>query len=180
MASGRTKDADGFTVVEPGGLGKTLANRLIPVADKIRDLHTVFGGRVYTVTIYRTRWSGGRRGLGDETLIFQQPIRPTPRITDLGTLTQVLNPTGLDDAGTIQLTEISGRFTEDSLLGIDSEGREPLETDHVFYEIEFVGRPSVRRRFEIRSTPSYKPYQFQWQITLQKTDEDRARDGSLR
>jgi hypothetical protein len=180
MASGRSKDKDGFTIVEPGGLGKTLATKLIPVADKIRDLHTVFGGRVYTVSIYRTRWSGGSRGLGDETIIFKQDIRPTPRITDLGTLTQILNPTGLDESGTIQLSEISGRFTEDSLLGIDTEGREPLESDHVFYEIEFVGRPSVRRRFGLRSAPNYKPYQFQWFITLQKLDEDRARDGSLR
>lgn len=174
---------DGFSVLEGTDAQRTLAQRLVRPADRLRNLYTRFGMRPYRVMIIRTRWSADRRGKGVEELIFQQEILPTPKITDLGTLTEVLNPTGLDEGGTIQVSEISGRFTEDLLIGIDPEGRDPLKTDNVYYEIEFPrldGKPGTRRRFGIRAAPTYRSDQFQWIVTLEKIDEDRGRQGELR
>lgn len=182
MAS-KFSQKDGFTRVGPGGLKRTLAQKLIRPVDKIRDLHTKLGGRIYMVTIFRTRWSGGRRGVGEETVVFELEILPTPKLVDMSTLTEVINPTGLDETGQVLVTQISGRFTEDLLLGFDPEGNEPLDSDNVFYEIEFPrldGRSSVRRRFKIRQAPSYKPYGMEWQVTLKKVDQDRSRRGELR
>lgn len=183
MASGRTKDKDGFTVVEPGMIGKTLSQKLVPVADKVRDLHTRFGGRVYNVRIVRTRWSGGKRGVGTESIIDITYIRPTPRVVDLTSLQEITTQIGLNEAGSIQVTQISGRFTEEILLGIDPELKEPPVNENIFYEIEFPrsdGRAAKKRRFHIRAAPSYDPYGFQWSVTLEKADEDRDRAGGLR
>jgi len=181
--SNKFSQKDGFTKLAGTEARRTLAQKLIKPADRLRDLNTKFGRRVYSVTLYHTRWTGRVRGQGTESIIFAKDILPTPLIIDMGTLQEVATVHGLDEAGSIQMNEVSGRFTEDMLLGIDSEGREPLDTDNVFFEIEFPrkdGRMGERRRFELRSAPSYVPDQFQWHLTLGKIDENRDRDGNLR
>jgi hypothetical protein len=180
--SSKFSKKDGFTKFTGTEASGTLARKLAPVADRIRDLNTRFGRRNYNVTIYRTRWSGRVRGQGKETIIFQQDILPTPALADMGSLTEMLTLHGLDEAGSVQLSEVSARFTEDFLMGIDPEGFEPLDTDNVFYEIEFPrpdGRPGLKRRFELRGAPTYKPDAFQWYLTLDKIDADRFRNGDL-
>lgn len=183
MSCGSDKDKDGFTVVGPGMLGKTLTSKLIPVADRIRDLHTRLGGRVYEVRIIRTEWTGEIRGRGQESIVNLLSIRPTPRVMDLSTLQEVTSPIGLNEAGSVQINQISGRFTEEILLGIDPEQNQPPANVNIFYEVEFPrtdGRAGTRRRFHIRSAPTYDPYAFQWSIALEKADEDRAQSGALR
>jgi len=183
MVSGFSKDKDGFTVVAPGMLGKTLTRKLVPVVDKVRDLHTKFGGRVYNVRIIRTRWSGNARGVGKEAITSITDVRPTPRVVDLGSLQEVTTLIGLDEAGSVSVNQISGRFTEEILLGVDAAQRQPALNENVFYEIEFPrvdGKPGVKRRFHIRAAPNYDPYGFQWSIVLEKADEDRGNMGDLR
>ncbi len=178
-----TKDKDGFTVVTPGMLGQTLTRKLVPVVDKIRDLHTQFGGRVYNVRIIRTRWDGNRRGIGKECIVSSIDIRPTPRVVDLTTLQEITTPIGLEETGAVNVNQISGRFSEEILLGIDPDLKEPAPDENIFYEIEFPrvdGRPGTRRRFHIRAAPNYDPYGFQSSITLEKADENRGQDGGLR
>ena len=180
--SSKFSKKDGFTKFTGTEANQTLASRLAPVADKLRDLNTRFGRRNYNVTIYRTRWSGRVRGQGEESVIFQQDILPTPALADLGSLTELATLHGLDESGSIQLSEISHRFTEDILMGVDPEGFEPLDTDNVYYEIEFTrpdGRPGAKRRFELRGAPTYRPDQFQWFISLEQIDANRFRDGEL-
>ncbi len=180
--SNKFSKKDGFTKFTGTEASKSLAAKLAPVADKLRDLNTKFGRRNYNVTIYRTRWSGRIRGQGKESIIFEQCILPTPALADLGSLTELATLHGLEEAGTIQLSEVSHRFTEDLLMGIDPEGFEPLDTDNVYYEIEFPrpdGRPGVKRRFELRGAPTYRPDQYQWFLSLEKIEDNRFRDGHL-
>lgn len=180
--SNKFSKKDGFTKFTGTEANRTLASKLAPVADKLRDLNTRFGRRNYNVTIFRTRWTGRTRGQGEERIIYQQDILPTPLLADLGSLSELATLHGLDETGTIQLSEVSHRFTEDMLMGIDPEGFEPLDTDNVFYEIEFPrpdGRPGPKRRFELRSAPTYRPDQFQWFLSLEKIEANRFRDGSL-
>ena len=191
------RQAGPTTIVSPAGpdvrrvfddptrmnLRGTLAQRLIPVADNIRNLNTRFGLRPYKVRIVRVRWSGGTRGRGVPEVERELDILPTPMVQDLTTLTEVLTPIGLDETGVIGVGEISGSFTDEQLRFLDDDGEGPGPDEEVFYEIEYPqpdGRPSVLRRFFIRGAPHYRAGQFQWNIRLEKIEEDRSRTGDPR
>jgi len=159
---------------------KTLARQLIPVADRIRDLFVRFGTRPYKVRVVRVRWSAGRRGVGAPVIEREMDILPTPLVQDLSTLTEIVQPVGLDEVGSVLLSEVSGRFTDEELRFLDKDGTPPGPDEEVFYEIEFPrpdGKPGDRRRFYIRSAPFYQATNFQWNLRLEKTHEDRDRRG---
>lgn len=165
-------------------LRSTLAQRLIPVADNIRNLNTRFGIRTYKVKIVRVRWSGDRRGRGVPTVELELDILPTPLVQDLTTLTEILNPVGLDETGVIGVSEISGDYTDDQLRFLN-EGESPGPDEEVFYEIEYPQPDGAfggafRRRFTLRGAPYYSAGQFQWRIRLEKSNEDRSRMGDPR
>ena len=110
-------------------------------------------------------------------------ILPTPLVQDLSTMTEILSPVGLDEVGIVSISEISGRFTDDQLRFLDNEGEEPQPDEEVFYEIEYPqpkGRSSVKRRFALRGAPHYDAGRFQWQIRLERSNEDRDRNGDVR
>lgn len=160
-------------------LAKTLAQRFVPLADQLRDLLTKFGLRPYKVKIVRVHWSGGERGEGTLTVVSEASILPTPRMQDLNSLTEIVHAVGLEEVGMVRVDEISGRFTEDDLMGRDADGVIPSD-DEVFYEIEFPrldGRSSTKRRFYPRSPPQYFAGKLQWSINLEKAHEDRLRNG---
>lgn len=174
-----------FTEMRPGDVQNTLARKLIPVADSLRDLFTRFGGRPYTVRIIRTRWTGGGRGKGEEIITGELKILPTPLVMDLSALTEIIQPVGLDEVGGIRLTQVSGRYSEDQLRGLDFDGTPPDPDEQTFYEIDFLNPApgcsgSAKRRFYIRSAPMYYSFRFQWELSLEKSHEDRARNGELR
>jgi hypothetical protein len=164
-------------------LNKTLARQLVPLADQLRDMLTQFGLRPYKVRIVRTQWSGGERGIGVPVVVKETDILPTPLLSDLTTLTEIVQPVGLDEIGMVTLSEVSGRFTEDDLMGRDSDGA-PIPADQeFFYEVEFPrldGLPGVRRRFFPRSAPQYDAGGLQWVVRMEKTHEDRDRAGDPR
>lgn len=191
------RQAGPTTIVSPAGpdvrrefddptrmnLRSTLAQKLIPVADNIRNLNTRFGVRPYKLRVVRVRWSGGRRGRGVPSIEHEMDILPTPMVQDLSTLTEVVNPIGLDETGVVGVSEISGRFTEDQLRLATDAGDPPDPDEEVFYEIEFpqsADKSSIRRRFYLRGAPYYDAGRFQWQLRLEKANEDRARNGDPR
>lgn len=161
-------------------LNKTLARRFIPLVDQLRDLLSKFGLRPYKVRIVRAKWSGGERGVGTLSEISELVLLPTPRIHDLISLTEIVQPVGLDEIGAVMLDEISGRFTEDELMGRDSDGSQIPLDEEMFYEVEFPrpdGKAGPRRRFFPRSAPHYAAGKLQWMVHLEKVHEDRARVG---
>jgi hypothetical protein len=172
---------DGFTALDAEELQCTLAQKLIPVADKIRDLHTQFGGRPYIVRIIRTRWTGSKRGVGSEHVMKETTITPTPLVVSLDGLQETLTPVGLNEYGSLQVTNISGRYTEEQLRGFDKSGNGLPSNEQLWWEIEFPrvrdGKPGVKRRFAVRSAPNYSPYSFQWSVSLDSVDERRNRQG---
>lgn len=177
------KTAAGFTAVDAASASCTLARKLIPTVDRLRDLYTQFGLRPYTIRIIKTRWSGGLRGRGVEEITFERILDPTPLVTDIGGVAEIVTPIGLNESGTIRVAQISGRFTEDMLRGHDSIGTPPSLDEQVFYEVEFPNPgngDSFRRRFTLRAVPMYFASRFEWVISLEKQDEDRARNGELR
>jgi hypothetical protein len=172
-----------FTRLSSTEFGQTLGQQLIPVADDLRDLQTQFGLRPYRVRIIRTRWTGGRRGIGEEVVSSEMEILPVPLVSDLTSLAEIVSPVGLDEHGGIVLSEVSGRYTDDQLRGLDIDGTPPAEDEQVMYEVEFPrsdGKPGERRRFHIRSAPHYFADEFQWRVPLERAHEGRDRRGELR
>ena len=159
----------------------TLAHRMIRVADRMRDLRVRFGLRPYVVHMVRTRWSSGVRGKGPEITISDDVLLPVPLISDLTGLALTADAAIFNEVGSLVLSEVSGQYSENMLRGRGSKG-EPIPDDESFwYEVELVGAESAeRRRFSIRSAPTYQASRFQWVITLYVAAGGRGRDGELR
>lgn len=168
-----------FTDLTAKQITATLAQRLIPVADRVRDLFTRFGMRPYKIRIVRVRWSDGSRGVGTPIVENTLDLLPTPLVQDLTTLTEIVQPVGLDEVGSILVSEISGRFTDNDLRFLSADGSPPDPDVEVYYEIEFpkLDGTSDKRRFFLRSAPHYAAGRFMWQLRLEKAHEDRARNG---
>lgn len=170
-----------YTQVNSKTIARSLSQRLIPVADRIRDLYTRFGMRPYRARIIRIRWSGDMRGVGTPLVEKSIDLLPTPLVLDMSTMTEIVQPVGLDEVGTILMTEISGKFTDYQLRFLYEDGREPEKTEEIFYEIEFP-KPdgsNDKRRFYLRSAPHYFAGKFMWQVRLEKAHQDRASNGDV-
>jgi len=170
-----------FTEVTSSQAAKTLARRFVPLADSLRDLLTKFGLRSYKVTIVRVEWSGGKRGRGTPVVLSERIILPTPKISNFDALTELVQPIGLEELGSVELSQISGTFTEEDLRGTSKEGDAIPQNQEFYYEVEFFPHdgPSQKRRFFPRSAPTYAPGGLQWRIRLEKANEDRNRNGDV-
>lgn len=172
-----------FSQLNGMDLSKTLGRKLIDTVDRLRDIPVRFGLRPYEVSIIRTRWTGGERGVGYEAVISETPILPTPLITSLDGVQRIVNIVGLDEIGTVKLEQVSGRFAEGFLSGTDDNGN-PQDPDTQFYfEVKFptpgtISNGAPRRRFFPASAPSYDASKFQWSLTLERSHVDRLNDGS--
>lgn len=171
---------DGFRVSSPRLLKHSLARKLIPVADKMRDLKTKLGARPYRVRIVRTTWSGRKRGVGAEVVTSVLELVPTPLVVDLNTLQEVVTEVGVVEVGQCTVSEISGRYSEDLLLGVDADGNPVGGADSLYYEIQIVrpdGREGQRKRFYLAATPDYRATKMQWTVSLDASINRRDRDG---
>lgn len=180
-ASGRLRPP--FPQQEPN----TLAGRLVPVADRMRNLYARFGLAIYRVYIVHAYWTGAKRGLGDPIIASRREILPVPRVRDLNAVRRNLRATGLTEEGDIIIDRISGKYAEDDLTGrtpdnIDPEiPRTSLRTVEYWYEV-VENRPSnpkpVPRRFSPPvATPMLSRGGFAWTIILTKQGTDRSRRG---
>jgi len=172
-----------FTKLTSECFDKSLARTLVGTVDQLRDLYTSFGLRPYLVRIIRTKWSGGRRGAGQESVFREMLLEPTPRVMDMDGLNEIVQAVGLDEVGGIRVDQISGRYSEDELRGAIPDN-DPIDKDeNVFYEIEFPqtdGRSGVRRRFLLDAAPFYEADKYQWGIRLERSHEGRSRQGEPR
>jgi hypothetical protein len=171
---------DGFDVSSAELLRDSLARKLIPVADKLRELKTKLGARPYRVRIVRTTWLGGKRGVGPEVVTHELELVPTPLVVDLNALQETVTEVGVVEMGQATVSEISGRYSEDHLLGVDAHGNEPGSADSLYYELEILrpdGCDGQRKRFQLASAPHYNATGFQWTVQLDASIERRQRDG---
>lgn len=173
------------TFTDPNALeqSKTLVRKLIPTADSLRDLLTKFGMRPYTIKIIRVKWTGGERGVGMALVVpnTEFHLLPVPKMVDLEGVTEIVTAVGLDEVGSILVTQISPRYTEEQLRGWDQYGNPPGVDEETFYEIEFIrtdNLPSEKRRFFLRTAPQFFAGKLQWQLRLERSHQDRDRDGT--
>ena len=171
-----------FTKPDGAAMKKTLLRRLVPLADRARDLATKFGARPYRIRLVRTRWSGDYRGDGVESITSIIELLPVPRVLGLDGLTNQMMPVGTNEQGDLQVDNISGRYTEEQLSGLNDDGSPPDDTEQFWWEIEFTrddGRPSDKRRFAMSSPPTYNPTGLEWTVALTRLQGDRDRSGDL-
>jgi len=170
-----------FTPVTSQQIKGTLARKFVGLGDTLRNMLTTFGLRTYRVSLVGIQWSGGERGVGTPTVLSELLILPTPKLVDMTALTEIVQPIGLDEAGSVQVEQISGTFTEEQLLGRDANGNDIPADQEFFWEIEFPrldGKPGEKRRFFPRGAPMYYPGRLQWVVRLEKGHSNRQRDGS--
>lgn len=164
-------------------LSKTLGRRLISTVDRLRDLNVRFGFRPYEVHVVRTRWTGGERGAGQEVVISDTPILPTPLLLSLDGVQRIVNIVGLDEIGTVRVEQVSGNYAENFLSGNDAQGNGSDADTQFFYEIQFptpgtVSDGAPRRRFFLNASPTYDATRFMWTLSLQRSHVDRHDNGS--
>jgi len=170
-----------FTALSNVDLANTFARKFIPVADGLRDLATRLGMRPYEVRLVHVVWSGDERGEGVPTVKHVAPLLPTPLVADLSSLQEVVQVVGMDEAGQVRVSQISGRYTEDQLMGRDPSGNPPAPNEEFFYEIEYPvpgGGTGELRRFFPSAAPSYYPGRLEWVLVLERQAGQRDRDGS--
>lgn len=166
-----------FTEINDQQAKGTLTRDFIGLADDLRDLLSAFGLRTYKVSMVRVRWSGGRRGRGAPSTVSEEAILPTPKLSSLDALQELAQSVGVDELGAIDLSQISGTYTEDQLRGFRDGDGIPGD-EEFFYEIEFFPTSeggSKKRRFFPRGAPTYFPGRLQWSVRLEKANEDRNR-----
>lgn len=178
MASSSSSSAR-FTQVSSQQAKSTLARDFVDLADDLRDMLTQFGLRTYKVSLIKIQWSGGKRGRGTPLVTSEEAILPTPKMSPLDGLQELVQSIGLDELGAIELSQISGRYSEEQLRGYTDQGEGIPPDSEFYYEIEFFPHegPSKKRRFFTKSAPAYHPGRLQWTVRLEKANDDRARNG---
>jgi hypothetical protein len=172
---------------------RTLANKLAPTGDRIRQIATRLGVRPYRCFLTWTKWDApaGERGEGNEQLYARMEILPTPRVRSLDRLSFSLAHGGVIPVGSVQVDRISlTQFTEDVLLGKSLPHNplpfgEVLQEKHIpqpyefFWEIVEDGRgdnPPKRNRFRPMNKPERRAGKLDYTIMLERVSLDRTRD----
>lgn len=148
------------------------------LVDDLRQIAVDFGARPYRMWSVITRWTGGQKGRGEQEVIRETEIVPTPVVTL--DLRAEAKPGGMNEKGTLLVSEISPRYTEDDLRALFC--LQPLPEGHEgFIELRMDARDgrSTRRRFVVQGAPERRADMFDWRVRLREQDVRRDRDGNL-
>lgn len=187
--------------LRPDEARRTLAHRLGPRVDRLRQISTRFGLRPYRVFLVWTRAEGHRTGDGDESVMSRVELLPTPRMTDLTVLSRRPWSGGQLPEGTVRIDRISVLFTADNLSGLVIPETPPRRVPlgqriggtalvpnadpqiDFFYEVVEDGRgddPSRRARFRLYSEPYRDAGGVSWVVLLEAASDPLDRAGQPR
>lgn len=165
----------------PDDYQQTLLGELAECVDCWRQIPSELGARPYRIYLVKTRWTGRRRGEGVETIANIEEITPTPKAEPVSSIQQQLQDIGLDEVGSLQITEISPRYTEDRLMGKNPDGKDIAANESFYWEIVLTRNlPQERvkrRRFMVSGVPSYEATKLQWTVRLVRAGSDRDAGG---
>jgi hypothetical protein len=175
--------------LQPGRAGGSLASRLAPVADRLRQLNTRFGIRPYRVFMVWTQFGGAERGEGGERLRQRIELLPTPVVKSLDNIAFSPWHAGILQVGSLRVSEVSAvAYGEDVLRGFDVRLIPELdlcaanvsipEPWDFFYEVVEDARGGGcpdRPRFRLANTPFRNADTQEWTFTLERTSRERTR-----
>jgi hypothetical protein len=157
----------------------------VGVVDKVRQIATNLGARPLRVFLVWTTWTGERRGEGEERLLQELEILPTPVVSDPTAIARNPYAAGTLPVGAVSVTEIScGQFSEDLLRGWKLPGGDPIDERRMdfFWEVRedgrTAGRAPERRRFRVLGDVYLDAENVQFKVILERASADRRRDGS--
>ena len=158
--------------------------RLSSLWDRARDAMSRAGLRPYTVTIVRARAVGVKaRGDGPTEVVGEWALLPTPKISDLTSVSETLDVDQLRESGSIMLSEVSLSYSEAVLMGLGESGKPIPAGETFYYEVRYLdgfGRTTARRRFVPSSAPSSDMARAMWSVNLSRAPWDRDRGGTMR
>lgn len=161
----------------PYPLGDNLIDSLVPTVDALRtSLHGFAGDRAYKVWQVRTRWSGQRRGEGNEIVVSETELIPTPRVDGVGGLDAAMHAVGRDEEGVVYLSEISLTMSEDEVSPLTGSTPIPVN-ENCYYEIRFS--TGKRRRFTPTAAPERDSRTVGWRLALIAQDNERNPSGTV-
>lgn len=170
--------------LDPFEARRTLANRLSPIADRLRQFSTKFGVRPYRLFLVWSHFDGAERGEGDEREFARHEILPTPKIGELTSLQQAAYSAGVLSTGTLRVDKVSERYTAAELMGLAVPGRaqeeEMPKNIDFWYELREDGRGGdvpVPLRFRLSSEPYRAAGKVSWSLLLERQEEATQRDG---
>ena len=170
----------------PGEMGNTLADKLSPMADRLRQIATKLGVRRYRVFMVHVMWSGTVRGAGLPKEISRREILPTPKVQDMEATTNVLRQFGLTEEGGLVVDEISAAFTEDDLIGKTPDLVDPTMTRTGTQNADFFWEVvEARNTYPLPVPRLYRPSGVPmrkatcWRVSLTKINGDRARSRTF-
>jgi len=152
-------------------LGTNLVDSLVPdVIDELRgSLHPELGVRQFRVFVVTRTWSGEAIGEGTasdaELEIDPQPmVKPYVGVAFSRTLMLGLEPCGLDESGSVELSEVSLTYTETELGGPPAD---PMRQE-LLYRIDDAHGQGVASRFFIPSAVPYpdREQDMGWRLLL--------------
>lgn len=162
----------------------SLAGRLVPVVDRIRQLNTRLGLRPYRVFVVHIQWTGAKIGLGQSQEISRREILPTPRVRDISSTSEVYTNMGRVEEGGIVIDQVSAQWAEDDLMGKTPDLLDPAvprsgkRNAEFFYEVvenrAMVTNP-LPRRYVPSAAPTLSRDGFAWRIVLSKVMSNRSR-----
>lgn len=151
-----------------------LVAKLAPVVDRVRSLHGYFGTRPYRVWLVRSRWTGPRRGEGEEVILEEEELVPTPLVTGIESLQSILEGAGREEEGIIEVSQISLTLPEEK-VGFGGQERDIPSNECRYWEVRYAdGR---RRRFTPISPPERDIRTMGWRVRLRKQVPDRLPSG---
>lgn len=154
----------------------SLVEEMAETVDAMNQLAVDFGVRPYEVWSVVVRWSGGERGRGAPSVVWEQPFLPVPKLSGVAEVNRDLRAGGAAYRGSPRLEKLSPRYTEDDILQLFPRELAPGE-EH-FIEARLDGRGGsrgVRSRYVVSGKPERRS--FDWTVRLTKQDPDRERDG---
>lgn len=170
--------------LQPFQARRTLANRLSPTADRLRQFCTKFGIRPYRVFLVWTVFDGEERGEGTERELARVELLPTPKTAELTSLQQGPYVGGVLATGTVKLDRISAGYTAAQLTGLQVPGRgqelDMPENVDFWYEMREDGRGTdlpVPQRFRLSSAPFRAAGRVCWTVILETQNEATGMDG---
>lgn len=166
----------------PDDYNETLLGELSECVDCWRQIASDLGARPYRIYLVKTRWTGKRRGEGVENPVDVHEITPTPKAEPVSSIQQQLQDIGLDEVGSLQITEISPRYTEDRIMGRTEQGKDIAANESFYWEVVLTrnrpGERAKRRRFMVTGVPSYEATKLQWTVRLVRAGSDRDAEGN--
>lgn len=148
------------------------------IVDAARQIATDLGARPYRIFSVVCEWSGGDVGRGVPRIVSEIELLPTPKLNETSGIQGSPRSGGLAERGSVRLTEISPRYTEDQVRGL-FHCDAPRRGQEVWIEARVDARDgsTERRRFTVSGVPYRDADRFQWVAVLLRQDQDRTRAG---